>query len=587
MNLIQQAITAHRAGNLAQAEQLCRQALARNQRDFDALHILGIIHAQRGHYEDAERLLHAALAIDQSMPPCLHNYGNVLSRLRRYEEAIGFYKRALALAPNIAPIHSDLGNAQKELGRTDEAIASYRKALALNANFPPALNNLALLLIDLHRPDEAAACLRRAQALSPNNPQTEKVMGHLALERGEPQAALEHYRKALALNPDQGDAYCGVGNALKELGRQQEAVESYRKSIALDPGKCGVYFSLADCKRFTTGDADLALIEAAAAKDKELTASDRMHFDFALGKAYEDVKEHEQAFEHWLMANAAKRATIAYDEPAVFFCFDRIEQIFSPELMGSKAGSGEPSRRPIFVLGMPRSGTTLVEQVLASHPAVHGGGELTAFKETVQTIAPLGSVYPDVVPTLAPEAMARIGADYVLRLAALAPQGERVTDKLPSNFLYAGLIHLALPNAVIIHTMRNPVDTCVSCFSKLFKPGEQVFTYELGELGRYYRRYQQLMQHWRRVLPAGRILDVSYEEVVGDLEGQARRILAHCGLPWDDRCLSFHETERPVRTASAMQVRQPLYTSSLERWRVYEKFLGPLLTALGTEAAEA
>lgn len=585
MNPIQQAIAAQRAGNLAQAESLCRQVLARDQRDFDALHILGVICAQRRDYAEAERLLAAALSIDPRVPPCLHNYGNVLSRLRRYEDAISYYKQALALAPNGAPIYSDLGNAQKELGRTEEAVATYKKALALNPNFPGALGNFAQALMDLNRFDEAAGLLRRALALAPNNPQTMKLMGRLALERGELETALAQYKRAIALKPDQADAYCGIGNALKDLGRQQEAIDAYCKAIELDPSKPGFYVSLADCKKFASGDSYLALMELMAAK--ELPASDRMHLDFALAKAYTDLKDYRRSFEHLLAANAAKRAAIVYDEKSTFESFDRIERIFSPELMAAKAGGGESSRRPIFVLGMPRSGTTLIEQVLASHPAVHGAGELPAFKLAVDSVAPPGIAYPDfVLPSLDEAAVRRIGAEYLNRLAAFAPEGERVTDKMPSNFLYAGLIHLALPNAVIIHTVRNPLDTCISCFSKLFRPGEQSFTYDLGELGRYYVRYQRLMAHWRSVLPAGRMLDVHYEDVVGDLEGQARRILAHCGLPWDERCLAFHETERPVRTASAMQVRQPIYTGAVERWRVYEEFLDPLRSALGAGAAE-
>jgi tetratricopeptide (TPR) repeat protein len=585
MNRIQQAVAAQRAGNLAQAEQLCRQALAHDARDFDALHILGALCAQRGDYSEAERLLARALAIDSRVPPCLHNYGNVLSRLRRYGEAVGYYKQALALAPNVAPIYSDLGNAQKELGKIEEAVASYKKALALNPNFPGALGNLAQALMDLKRFDEAAGLLQRASALAPDNPHTVKLLGRLALERDELEAALDHYRRAVALKPDQADAYCGIGNALKDLGRQQEATDAYCRAIELDPGKPGFYVSLAECKKFGPGDPHLALMESMAAK--ELPASDRMALDFALGKAYADLGEHRRSFAHLLAANAAMRATIGYDEKATADLFERIERIFSPELLAAKTDAGEPSARPIFVLGMPRSGTTLVEQVLASHPAVHGAGELPALQAAVATIAAQRGDYPDCVAELEPADIGRIGAGYLDRLARIAPEGERVTDKMPSNFLYAGLIHLALPHAVIVHSVRNPIDTCVSCFTKLFKPGEQAFSYELGELGRYYVRYQRLMQHWRRVLPAGRMLEVRYEDVVGDLEGQARRILAHCGLPWDERCLAFHKSERPVRTASAMQVRQPIYTSAVERWRVYEEFLGPLLSALGAGAGAA
>jgi hypothetical protein len=249
---------------------------------------------------------------------------------------------------------------------------------------------------------------------------------------------------------------------------------------------------------------------------------------------------------------------------------------------------------PIFVIGMPRSGTTLVEQIIASHPMVHGAGELQTLNDVILTVrGPDGNVipYPEFMPALDATALRQIGANYVAEvrklvaaLSSTASSGkrgrERVTDKMPSNYYFAGLIGLALPNAKIVHSVRDPVDTCISCFSKLFT-AEQNHTYDLAELGRYYKRYERLMAHWHRVLPKGSILDVQYEAVVADLEKEARRIISHCGLPWDDRCLSFHETDRPVRTASATQVRQPIYKSAVGRWRVYEAQLGPLLSALG------
>jgi hypothetical protein len=251
-------------------------------------------------------------------------------------------------------------------------------------------------------------------------------------------------------------------------------------------------------------------------------------------------------------------------------------------LINAKAGGGDLSSMPIFVIGMPRSGTTLVEQIIASHPAIHGAGELPSLNDVVMTVrAPNGNLipYPDFVRAIDANALKRIGADYVAAVRKLAPSGQRVTDKMPANYYFAGLIRLALPNARIIHTVRDPVDTCVSCFSKLFS-ADQNHTYDLGELGRYYERYQRLMAHWQRVLPIGSILDVRYEDVVADLQTQARRIISYCGLPWDDKCLLFHESARPVRTASATQVRQPIYNSAVGRWRVYEQHLGPLLAAL-------
>jgi sulfotransferase family protein len=248
--------------------------------------------------------------------------------------------------------------------------------------------------------------------------------------------------------------------------------------------------------------------------------------------------------------------------------------VFTGELMRSHEGRGERSCVPVFILGMLRSGTTLVEQILASHPKVFGAGEVDDFNKVIAALH-----FPEVVSLMSGEQLRQLGASYVGGIRVAAPVVERITNKSPGNFRFTGLIHMMLPNARIIHTRRDPIDTCLSCFSKLFV-GNHPYAYDLEELGRYYRAYEALMAHWRSVLPPNVMLEVQYEEVVADLEGQARRIVAHCGLEWDALCLAFHQTERPVRTASATQVRQPIYKSSVGRWRAYEPFLGPLLAEL-------
>jgi tetratricopeptide (TPR) repeat protein len=580
MDPIQQAIAALRAGNLAQAEPLCRQALVHNQRDFDALHLLGVIHAQREQYEEAERLMRSALAIDPKMPPCLHNYGNVLSRLTRYKDAIRFYRQALALAPNMAPIYSDLGNAQVELGLTEDAIASYRKALALNPNYPTALNNLAQAMMDLGQLERAADLLQRALALAPNNPQSMKLQGRLALERGEPESALAHYKNVLALNANQGDAYCGMANALKELGRQQEAVDAYSKSIELDPSKPGYYLNLGDCKKFTPGDRHLALMESMASK--ELPTPGRMALDFALGKAYADLNEYARSFKHLLAGNAAKRAAIAYDERSAFAVFDRIEQVFSPELINSRAGAGEAIDRPIFVLGMPRSGSTLVEQIIASHSQVEGTSELPYLGRLTKSLnrnRADGLRYPQVLAELEPRHFQRLGEQY-LALAQLhrVEGAPRFVDKMPNNFPLVGFIHSILPNARIIDARRHPLDACVGNLRQLYARG-QAFSYDQTDIGEYYLQYLRMMDHWDEVLP-GKVLHVQYEDTVADLEGQVARILEFLELPWEDNCVRFHESRRAVRTASSEQVRQPIYASGVGFWRHYEAGLEELIEVL-------
>jgi len=314
--------------------------------------------------------------------------------------------------------------------------------------------------------------------------------------------------------------------------------------------------------------------------------TNRMRLHFALGKAYADLGDHPRAFETMQRGNAEKRATVSYDEAAMMQLFDRTEAVLTRDRVRNQAGHGkplgDPSTLPIFVIGMPGSGTTLVEQILASHHDVHGAGELATFSELVGSVyGPDGRLvsYPDFVAECGTEVFQAIGSHYVAALRALAPQDQRVVDKMPSNFIFAGLIHLALPNARIIHVVRDPIDTCVSCYFRLFT-GSLDHTYDLAELGRFYRRYQQLMDHWHAVLPEGRMLEVRYEDVVGDLEGFSRRILMHCGLDWDPHCLRFHQTDRRVRTASAMHVRQQIYRSSIGRWRDYRPYLTPLLQEL-------
>jgi tetratricopeptide (TPR) repeat protein len=589
---------------------------------------VGIALFEKGEFVKALEHYDRAITIEPEFGQAHSNRGNALQRLKRFTEAEQAYRRAIELQPSFADAWNNLGTCLRELKRPEEAEAVYRKALQLAPHNPDTLDNLALAVKDLERLDEAADLLHRALViesssdkfhvhyatvlldrkkieeaaeaveraltLNPNNHDALIVRGRVAFERGDLEAALGHYRRALQLKPDLADAYNNMGNVLKDLGQLQEAQDAYLEALLLDPSVTGVYVNLADSKKFQPGDPHLAAMEALAAKTDGLSKSNRMELNFALGKAYADLKDYSRSFAHLLAGNSAKRTTITYDEPSTFALFDQIEQTFTDELIKAKTGGGDLSTSPIFIIGMPRSGTTLVEQIVASHPAVHGAGELQTLNDVTLTVhGPHGNTipYPAFVPALDGSELRQIGAAYVAAVRKLAPSGssaaegirleghQRVTDKMPANYYFAGLIHLALPNAKIIHTVRDPVDTCISCFSKLFND-EQDHTYDLGEIGRYYRRYEQLMAHWRRVLPAGRMLEVRYEEVVADLEKQARRILSYCDLAWDDRCLSFHQTDRPVRTASATQVRQPLYNSAVGRWRSYEQYLGSLLEAL-------
>jgi tetratricopeptide (TPR) repeat protein len=608
------------AGQPRRAIEEARRALAIDPNMSAALSNLGIALFDQGKFEEALAYYERATMLQGDFARAHNNRGNALLRLKRFAEAEIAYSRAIELQPNFADAWNNLGTCLRELKRPEEAEAVYRRSLELGPNNPNTLDNLALTLKDLERFEEAAELLRQAllidqsssqahlhygavlldqhkvQAaavaiecaftLEPKNADCLNQMGRVAFERGDLESSLRYHRRALALKPGLADAYNNMGNALKEFGRFGEAEKAYLDSIRVDPTIAGVYHNLAHLKRYSPGDPLLVAMETLAAKREGLSKTDRLQLDFALGKVYADLEDYDRSFAHLIEANAAKRAMVSYDEASTLSLFNRIEAVFGSELISGKSGDGDPSLAPIFVIGMPRSGTTLVEQIVASHRKAHGAGELQTLNDVILAVSGADAKtapFPEFVQTLDPSGLRRIGADYIARLRELAPRGERVTDKMPSNYYFAGLIHLALPNAKIIHCRRDPVDICVSCFSKLFS-AEQNHTYDMGELGRYYRRYEQLMEHWRRVLPAGRILDVQYEAVVADLEGEARRIIDYCGLDWDARCLSFHETKRRIRTASATQVRQSIYRRAVGRWRAYEKHLGPLLEALGVKA---
>jgi tetratricopeptide (TPR) repeat protein len=384
------------------------------------------------------------------------------------------------------------------------------------------------------------------------------------------------FERLLVLDPGNAIGHYGIGSAMAQLGHHAQARSSFEYAIALAPKHATYHRALAETEPFIENDSRLTALEMLAREEQNLADDQKIELHFALAKAYDDLKRYSAAFEHLQIGNTLKRRLVAYDEAALGEFFREISSAFTPQVM--RRETGYPSAVPIFIVGMPRSGTSLVEQILASDPSVFGAGELTTMQALIAKGFAGGS-YPRDIAGLPDEVLHRFGLEYVRSLGTPVAGVTHVVDKLPANFRHIGLIRLALPNARIIHLRRDPLDTCLSCYSKLFLNGLN-YTYDLGELGRYYRLYDGLMAHWRAVLPAGAMLEVQYETLICDFENQARRIVEYCGLGWNDRFLSFHDADRPVRTHSQAQVRQPLFTSSIGRWRRYEAFLQPLREAL-------
>jgi tetratricopeptide (TPR) repeat protein len=434
---------------------------------------------------------------------------------------------------------------------------------------------------------EAEAACRRLLALDDADADAHRVLGTILLAQDRGAEAVASLERAVSLDAANATAFRQLANALGTEGRAAEAIAADRRALELRPRDVWARYHLAQLKTFTTvgDDPDLDALEALAGEPDRLQGPELTAVLFALAKACDDLGDDARSFGYLERANALRRSTLDYDLAGNLSTFEQIAAVFDDELFARCAGSGSQSDLPVLIVGMPRSGTTLVEQILASHPAVSGGGELRHLQELVTGVTVLagrGHAFPDGVLELRREDLGRLGHGYVERLRALAPEAARVTDKNPLNFRYLGFARMIVPRAAIVHCTRDPVDTCFSCYRAFF--GAVNFAFDLEELGRYYRAYERLMEHWRAVLPESWILDVSYENLVSDLEGQARRLVAHCGLEWDDACLNFHAAGGNVRTASFAQVRQPIYDSSVARWRRYEQHLGPLLEALGPYA---
>ena len=577
-----------RANQMDDAVRLFGRAVAVKPRSADALGGLGLALASLDRHDESLACYEKALSIDPELAWVLNALGTALHKSGRDEQAIARFERAIAIQPDYADAHFNLANVLQRRDRLTEALMHYGKVLAVQPRNYAAHNNLATVLQKLGRFDDAIKLYRHALAINPEYADAYYNLGaaFLALDRNED--AIKESQKALGLDPSKAFAHNNIGVALQALGRIEDAGAAYERALQLAPREAAIHLNLAYLRRFTVSDPRLAALERLAEDMTTLDAESRISLHFALGKAFGDVGQYERSFRHLRDGNALKRTQLAYDEKKVLSLFERVRTTLTLELMQQKAGGGDNSTTPVFIVGMPRSGTTLVEQILASHSKVYGAGEIETFYQAVEKFRcrhRIGTAFPDMVSAVSQRALRDLGSDYVRLIKAAAPSAERIANKLPLNFKYVGLIHLALPNARIIHVRRDPLDTCVSCFSLLFT-GDQSFTYDLGELARYYRGYAALMEHWRGVLPQGVMIEVQYEALVADLKGQARAIVNHCGLPWEDACLAFHKTPRPVKTASAVQVREPVYRTSVGRWRHYENFLRPLIQALNLGASD-
>ncbi|HEY5101167.1 MAG TPA: sulfotransferase [Steroidobacteraceae bacterium] len=618
-------------GRADAAVALLYRAAAQNPAVAEVHNNLGVTLQTLGRYEEALQCYSAALLIAPRYAMAHSNLGTTLAALKRNDEALAHLQQALAIEPGnvdalcnlgkqcfllgrnadalvcfskVVAARPDsvdaqlaLGNAHLALNCPHEALASYKKALALNSRSVAARLLLGDVLQVLERPVEALAEFEHALLVDPRCIEAEMKLGNIQQSLHRYPEALAAYRRALAINPNQARGYDCLGYALAELGDAANARHAFEAALRLEPRRTRSYFALVSSGKLTAEDPHLAAMKKLALDLPALARDQQVFLHFALAKALADIGAHSQSFAHLIEGNALRRHEIVYDEARMLGLFERIRATFTAELMRSKGGHGHSSQQPIFIVGMMRSGSTLVEQMLASHTAVFAAGERHSLQQAVTEVLAAGTErapFPELVCGLPQESLRAIGASYLVRVDAAqrlsaAPgahsssprqRAPRSTDKLLSNFMLVGLIRLVFPHAHIIHTMRDPIDTCLSCFATLFA-NHQPHTYELGELGRYYRGYASLMAHWQEVLPTGAMLNVQYEKLVANFEAEARRIIEYCGLEWQSACLAFYRTARPIQTASRAQVREPVYQTSVGRFRPDEDRLRGLVRALG------
>ncbi|WP_434723698.1 tetratricopeptide repeat-containing sulfotransferase family protein [Mesorhizobium sp. RIZ17] len=543
---MQKALQLHQAGRRQEAEALYRQVLGQQPNHVAALHFLGLLLHQTGRSEEGLDLIEQSVTLQPENADFLNNMGTVMRDLGRIAAAVDFFRGAVDIRPDQLAARDNLGSSLKQLGQFDAAEEIYRGTIGRNPFHVRARIGLAETLQEAGRLDEAIAL----------------------------------FREALSIRPKDAELLYGLGVAMMEKGKLDEAADLARQAVAIAPAMAKAWLLLTQVKRQTERDKELSGMEAEHAKAPQGSLA-RMQLSFGLGKVNDDLKDYGRAFDYFAEGNAIRRKVINYDAARTRNEFEAMKDAFDTAFFEKHRPSGISDDTPIFVVGMPRSGTTLVEQIIASHPQVFGAGELNILKTAVGKQFPMNMPggFPAGIADVPDKAFAEAGQAYLDMLHARYPGYRHVTDKMPGNFLLVGFLHMMLPKAKIVHCARDAAATCLSIFKVHFRGDSHRYGYDLGELADFHNLYTDIMAHWHKVLP-GVVHDVRYEDFVADQEGQTRALMAYLGLPWDDKVLSFHETDRPVRTASAAQVRQPMYQGSVDLWKRYGDKLKPLLDKL-------
>ncbi|MBT8080083.1 MAG: sulfotransferase [Gammaproteobacteria bacterium] len=602
-------------GRAAEAEQQLRLALSIDPEFPQLYEDLGSALALQSKFDEAIPNFERALELQPALPLVERKLGQALVAAGRGDEASEVLRDYVDKDPNRAAVFK--GIELHRAGKPDEAMAVFRDVLKCDTQNVNAMRQLAVVYWRSEkRSDDAEAMLRQATGIADDFLGGWLTLSALLMDMGKYVDAIATYKKATQLDPDNAEAWSGLGHAngramypeeatkaferaleindsepsvlssyaweLKTIGDQEGALKAYRRAVELKPSFGAAYWSMANLKIFKFKDAEIDEMLRQVERD-DLTEVEDIHFRYALGKAMEDKKDYDRAWHFYHTGAQRQRMTVEHEPMEFERRQQAIRDVFTRELLEARSGAGFDAPDPIFIVGMPRSGSTLVEQILASHSQVEGTAELPIIGRITESIGRYradGVRYPEAVRELRDKDLRGYGRQYIKEARRYRSTDKPLfTDKLPNNFPTLGFARLILPNAKFINARRHPFDTCLGNYKQLFGRGQN-FTYDMLDLAHYYQQYVATMQHWHDVMP-GQVLDVHYEETVTDLEGQVRRILDHCGLPFEESCLRYYETDRAVKTASSEQVRQPIYTSALGKWRRYDKHLDVWKKQLG------
>ncbi len=577
---LEHAVKLQQAGQLHEAKDIYREIILAEPNNADANNLLGCLAFQTGFHKEANKLITKAITINPHQAVYYINLGSVLIQLAKYQEAIKTFKQAITLDPKNIHIYINLGNALCLNEEFENAENCYRAALRIQPTSVEIWFNLANVLQKLNRNSDAVLAYQSTLKIKPNHTEALLALGNCFLTAGNNKEALTTFNKLLEIEPDNAEVLEKVGGLYIQEGKFDKAKGTIKSALNHSPDLAIAYTRLTKLEKYSEINSEVKKIEKYY-HNSHTNSEQRMFLSFALGKIYEDIGHYEKSFHFLLEGNNIKRKSFQYNIKDDTDRLSSIQEMFNKNTFARMNGVGHPNETPIFIVGMPRSGTTLVEQILASHPEIYGAGELNNLRQIALKNIPESKNTETIGYRALPskEECIQIGKDYIEDIRQYSSSAKYITNKLPNNFSFIGLIKLVLPNAKIIHCKRNPMDTCFSIFKNYFYRAESYF-FDLKEIGIFYTQYQNMMTHWKNTLPKNSFYEVQYEDMVNNQQEETAKLLEFCNLNWDDQCLSFHKSKRVVSTISATQVRQPIYKDSLQKWEHYKKWLKPLTNEL-------